>query len=180
MKRKLCALFLCSFLAPVVHAGKTILPDACGDPKIEFDVKTEKGQPAPAAAETGKAQIVFIEDNDTITAGIASAHHHATVRYGVDGTWAGANYADSYFAVEVTPGEHHLCANWQGKQDSGTAAFTAEAGRVYYFRAQADISAVGNGRGAMVGPVFNFSQLTDDDGKYKVKAWKLATSTPKK
>jgi hypothetical protein len=38
---------------------------------------------------------------------------HVTVRIGLDGTWAEASHGKSYFAFSVTPGEHHLCANWQ-------------------------------------------------------------------
>jgi len=33
---------------------------------------------------------------------------HATIRIGVDGTWTGATYGDSYFFFSVDPGDHHL------------------------------------------------------------------------
>jgi hypothetical protein len=29
-------------------------------------------------------------------------------------------------------------------------------------------------------PTFDFGQLTEDEGKYRIKAWKLATSKPNK
>lgn len=189
----LLALVAVSFSSTGASA-KTILPDACGDDKVKFDVRTEKDQPPPAPPEPGKAQIVFVEDNPRMVA----PFHYATVRFGLDGTWAGAGNGDSYFVVSVTPGEHHLCADWEGnKRGVGTASFTAEAGRIYYFAAKAGIAGGGGGgyiaptmgaNGAMTGggqfagapriATFDFGQLSEDDGKYRVKAWKLATSKP--
>ena len=185
-----------AMILPVPVLAKTILPDACGDDKVKFEVKTEKDQPPPAAPEAGKAQIVFVEDN----AHMVAAFHYATVRFGLDGAWAGAAYGDSYFVVPVAPGEHHLCADWEGnKRGVGTAAFTAEAGKVYYFAAKAGLAGGGGGEyvaptmganGAMTGgghvagapgvATFDFGQLSEDDGKYRVKAWKLATSKANK
>jgi len=61
-------------------------------------------------------------------------------RFGVDGTWAGANGYRSYFFFPVEPGDHRLCTSAQSKLrsvvNSSTAAisFTAEAGKAYYFR----------------------------------------------
>ena len=45
-----------------VQARATTLPDACGDDKIKFDVKTEKSKTAPLPPAAGKAQIVFIDN----------------------------------------------------------------------------------------------------------------------
>jgi hypothetical protein len=52
-----------------------------------------------------------------------------------------ANHGKSYFFFTVDPGAHRLCANWQSKikiysRQSSAASFVAEAGKVYYFRAQ--------------------------------------------
>jgi hypothetical protein len=114
-----------------------------------------------------------------------------TVRYGVDGNWAGANYGDSYFVLNVTPGIHHLCVNAQGdKKAVGVTSFTAEAGKVYYYEASTTVTRSGGGMVTTHGPngatgtgmapgsvnkVFQFNQLSEDEGKYRVKAWKLAT-----
>jgi hypothetical protein len=77
----------------------------------------------------------------------------------------------------VDPGVHHLCVNWQDKKKIAEAkmytaleSFTAEPGKTYYFSSHLFRS---------FPPVLRFSQLGEDDGKYRVKAWKLATWTTK-
>ncbi|MGA3371445.1 MAG: hypothetical protein ABSC48_06745 [Terracidiphilus sp.] len=178
MNPRLVVLLLCASLFPAVQAAaKTILPDSCGDPDIKFDVRTEKDQPPPAPPEAGKAQIIFTESG-----------LHGIARYGVDGAWVGATDDDSYFAVSVDPGEHHLCMSYEipwtlgskMKEDSARMlTFTAEAGKVYYFSAHVITRANGTG------PVgknyeFRFLPIDEEKGKYRVKAWKLAIPTPKK
>jgi hypothetical protein len=191
MKLKTNVLFVCFFLLPMACAAKTVLPDACGDPKVNFEVKVEKDQPQPDAPPQGKAQVILIEDQN----GKYKSFRSATVRYGLDGNWVGANYGDSYFPLTVDPGVHHLCVSWEGsKREVGAASFTAEAGKVYYFAAEIQVTA--SGGGGMVAPTmtpngmvgggpvmgggsvnrsFALTQLSDDEGKYRVKAWKLAT-----
>jgi hypothetical protein len=195
MKKKLVLLTIAVSLAGSAQARATVLPDACGDDKIKFDVKTEKDQPAPAVPDASKAQIIFIENNDKMV----SPFSYATIRYGVDGAWVGANNGDSYFPLTVDPGIHHLCVSWQSavgraKKKIDVAAFTAEPGKVYYFAASVLISGGGGGgyvapttgpngamsgggmvRGAPVDIAFNLSQLSEDEGKYRVKAWKFST-----
>jgi hypothetical protein len=192
MKLDLGLLLLCLSLVSAVQARATILPDACGDDKVKFDVSTQKDQPAPAPPEAGKAQIVFIENNNQMV----TPFSYATVRFGMDGAWAGANKGDSYFTLAVDPGVHHLCVSWQSairkvKKSIDVASFTAEAGKVYYFAAQIVLTGEG---GAYVAPAagpnggsggyvqggdmnifFNLAQLNEDEGKYRVKAWKQAT-----
>lgn len=189
MKTKLVLSLLCFSLVFANSAlAKTILPDACGDDSVKFDVKTEKNQPAPAPPEAGKAQIVFSGSGD------------AVIRYGVDGTWVGANNGNSYFVVSVSPGEHHLCAGWQSvfgnkSKKVGMATFVAEAGKVYYYEAAAKASGGGGGfispatgpgvinggggyvRGSPRELFFSLLPLGEDEGKYRIKAWELATFT---
>jgi hypothetical protein len=176
-------------LAPLTHA-KTVLPDACGDESIKFDVTTQKDQPAPQPPPAGSAQIVFAEEQNART-----SFHLVTARYGVDGNWVGANYGDSYFVVNVTPGVHHLCVNAQGdKKAVGVTSFTAEAGKIYYYEASTTVTRSGGGMVTTNGPNgpstgmapgsvnknFQFNQLSEDEGKYRIKAWKLATWKTKK
>jgi hypothetical protein len=173
MKPKLGTVFLSVSLAFAAQAWATVLPDACGDDKVKFDVTALKGQPAPAPPGAGKAQIVFIENENSMI----GPFMYATVRFGLDGAWAGANNSNSYFAVTVNPGVHHLCASWQSalpmlKKSIDVASFTAEAGKVYYFAANVLVVPIDDNK-ATYG--FNLSQLNDDEGKYRVKAWKLAT-----
>jgi hypothetical protein len=88
--------------------------------------------------EAGKALVYVIGD----TWGDHVAIHIGTppTRFGIDGTWVGANGYRSYFFFSVEPGDHYLCTNVEAKTEravqSSTAArsFTAEAGKSYYFR----------------------------------------------
>lgn len=193
MKPRLVVLLLCASLVSAVCArAKTNLPDACGDDNIKFDVKTEKSKTPPAPPAAGKAQIVLIENENFAFAPFM----HITVRFGMDGAWVGADNGNSYFALTVDPGVHHLCANWQSvlgayKKDVDLTSFIAEAGKIYYF--EASIGATKDSTGSLIYegdttagqwvniggspgmPIIGFVQLDEDTGKYRVKAWKLAT-----
>ncbi|MGA3159626.1 MAG: hypothetical protein ABSC77_00300 [Terracidiphilus sp.] len=48
MNPRLVVLLLCAPLLAVCARAKTILPDACGDDSVKFEVSTLKNQPAPA------------------------------------------------------------------------------------------------------------------------------------
>jgi hypothetical protein len=188
MKPRLVVLILCaSLLAAVQARAKTILPDACGDDKVTFDVNTEKHPPAPAPPAAGKAQIVLIETMNKPM--LCFECGSATIRFGMDGTWVGANKGNSYFTLDITPGAHDLCTDWQSifgslKQKIGTTSFTAESGKVYYFVAKVKFKVYGQGEGtgpgANIARHLKFSQLSDDDGQYRVKASELATWTTSK
>ena len=196
MSPKLVLMLLCASLCTAAQAGaRTVLPDACGDDKAQFDVKIEDGQAAPAPPVAGKAQIVFIDDDSVKTSGFS----FTTFRYGLDGAWVGANKGNSYFVLSVDPGVHHLCVSPQtvsskGRMTVGIASFTAEPDKVYYYSAQ--LSVMGGSAGAYIPPTagpngtmnagrsvggspgvvsINFVPLDDDSGKYRVKAWKLST-----
>jgi hypothetical protein len=172
------------FFALMIQARCTTLPDSCGNDKVQFDVKTQKNQPAPAPPQEGKAQIVFIEAMDKNLACWTCGS--PTSRYGLDGAWAGATQGNSYFTVDVAPGEHHLCMDWQSafgrlRQKIGMAEFTAEAGKTYYFEAKVKIKEIGGGNGGGdVDRDLNFVQVSDDEGKFRLKASALATATARK
>jgi hypothetical protein len=179
MKFRLLVILLCASLLPAVQArakDKIVLPDSCGDEGIKFEVKTLKEQPLPAPPSGGKAQIIFIGEGHAFVRDFT----YQTYRYGLNGAWVGGNYDDSYFAITVDPGVHHLCVNWQDKKKPAEAArysavdsFTSEPGKTYYYSSRLIRS----------GPaeyVLRFSQLDEETGKFRIKAWKLATSTPKK
>jgi len=171
MKLGLSALVLCASLACAGRVWATTLPDCCGDDKVKRNAKTEAGQPLPAGPEEGKAEIVLIEkQNQTI-----APFYDATVRFGLDGAWVGANKCDSYFVLTVDPGVHDLCAGWQSdlenlKKNVQLTSFTAEPGQVYYFSGEIVAS--------RDTPNFKFSQLNEDEGEYQVKSGKLSTSKP--
>jgi len=176
MKTRPAVLLLCaSLLATVQAKAKTILPDACGGDSVRFYVSTVKNQPAPAPPTAGKAQIVFIE-NENHMIGLSM---YATVRFGLDGTWVGATSNNSYFTVTVDPGVHHLCVSWQSalpmlKKNIDVASFTAEQGKVYYFAANVKVIPTVDNSAIYD---FNLEQLDDDAGHYRVKAWKQSIWT---
>jgi hypothetical protein len=167
MKPARCFLLLCVSVVLAAQARALPLPDACGNDKIQFEVKTQKNQPAPAPPAHGMAQIAFVEKESQPGLPLT----HATVRFGMDGVWVGADKGNSYFVLDVTTGTHHLCASWQGTKTFELTPFTAEAGKVYYFAAQVTLES------QIFGP-FVFSQLNDDEGKYRVKASKLSIAKP--
>jgi len=184
MKSTLVVLLLCSPLVSAIPARATVLPESCGQDATKFDVKVEtppEGQPAPDIAPPagGKAQIVFIETLNT------EGFHWTTptTRFGVDGEWVGANKGDSHFAIDVTPGEHNVCVNWQSdlsdeSKKVGMDTFTAEAGKIYYYEIK--IVRLTPGSGNKLDVFFDLKQLGGIEGRYRAKASAVSTSKPKK
>jgi hypothetical protein len=175
-------------------------PAACGKEDVQFKVKTDKKQPVPSAPDAGKAQIIFVE---TVKGPFGTA---PVARFGVDGSWVGADRGTSYFVVSVDPGEHQLCASRQSaarseREDVGKATVRAEAGQVYYYEFKIDRIEIGtrkrgDGGGAGMGGTLpntpdmtardlpttdsvDFTTLTEDEGKNLVKTAAVSTSVPK-
>lgn len=185
---RLVTFLFCLVLGPAFQAWCATLPDACGNDRIQFDVKTAKGQPAPAPAAAGMAQLVFVQflDKDACL-GCGTP----TSRIGVDGKWAGATRGISYFTMEIAPGEHHLCADWQSmssrfrESKAAVASFTAEAGMVYYFQVEiksTPAAVYGSAHGAVTSSPalsIDLKQLSTDEGKYRVKVSPRATAVPR-
>jgi len=106
----------------------------CGPRDISFNVKTDKAKHPTAKPESGKALVYVLSDIQT---------YKPLTRVGIDGLWVGANHGESYFFFPVSPGDHHLCMDWQSSvkriSNLGSAlTFTAEAGKTYYFRTARD------------------------------------------
>ena len=195
---KLYAWIVCLALTPLAR-GKTVLPDACGDDKVQFEVKGVSDHSQALTPDAGKALIVFTEE-------ALSNHSDLTTRYGIDGAWVGATHGNSYFLVQLAPGEHHLCAAPQGhfgitggqrEHLIGVTSFTAEAGRVYFLGGKESSTgspgqtmyvppaAGSNGPGSYAHSPGNQSIhidyyfLSDDEGRFRVKAGKLAVAQAK-
>ena len=137
----LLAITLCA----ASQASAANWPDACGKDAVQFKVKTSKAQSELVAPEAGKALIVFTE---SVSGQFGSA---PIARFGVDGSWAGANKGASYFAISVAPGEHHLCAVRQSgaksdKVNVGEATINAQAGNVYYYDFKITRTPIGSAR----------------------------------
>ena len=175
MNPKFALSLFCLSLLATLHAWA--LPDSCGKAKVEFKVVTGTSQPLLPAIEAGKAQIVFLETEQAdgeVLSGVEA-------RLGIDGTWIGATKGDSYFVVAVSPGQHHLCANWQADfayqwQRTSVAPLTVEPGKVYYYRV--------NVRHIRTREIeyhsLDLMPVNEDEGKYLVNVLDLATATAKK
>jgi hypothetical protein len=135
MKRALVFFLLAAPAFAQNKLADTALVPACGPDNSKFEVQTAKSQNVSTQPDTGKALVVFIEDDSQF-----ASRPTPTTRAGLDGSWIGATHGNSFLSFSVDPGEHHLCASWQtsvilGRGHKTAAAhFTAEAGNVYYFR----------------------------------------------
>jgi hypothetical protein len=178
-------LLLSSFsFVPLGAMSATVLPDACGNEKVSFDIQLQKNNPAPATPEASKGQVIFIEKSEKppaigcLTAGVSC---NDVTRFGVDGAWVGATKGNSYFTISLEPGVHHLCAV-VGKEVHAEP-LAVEAGHAYYF--QVEYKAEGRQYGTAKEPNYQveknvgFSMLNGDEGKYRVKASALSVATPK-
>jgi len=172
----------CALLVPAAQALATVMPESCGKDEIRFDVKVKmppEGQASPdiAPPAPGKAQIVFIEDLNSATFSLTTP----TTRFGVDGDWVGANKGDSHFAIDVAPGEHNLCVNWQSdspyeSNKVGMDTFTAEAGKIYYY----EVKVIRLPGGSALDFLFDLKQLSGIEGRYRTRISGVSTSKIRK
>ena len=146
---------------------------ACGPKGVRFDVKDDNSTHTVAQPEAGKALVYVVQEIGSVSC-IGGC---ITTRIAIDGAWVGANHHNSYLRFAVDPGEHHLCVNWQSRfgrlsRVFGLAHFTAEAGKVYFFRSRM----IG-----WQGPTFFDLEAIDSDlGRLFVASTPLSVSHPKK
>ena len=168
MRLRIAALLFGGALVLAHAAWAAPWPSSCGDPQAKFDVSTKAGQPLPAPPAAGMGQIVFIEDQNQLH---NPFHPWDTVRFAMNGAWVGADKGNSYFTLDIAPGTYHLCASWQGVRHTfDLAPVTVEPGKVHYFAAKVTESQYYSD--------FRLVQLNDDQGEYRVKAWKRSVSKP--
>jgi hypothetical protein len=149
---------------------------ACGPATAHFDTETGADHTV-AQPEPGKGQVYVIEVFDKVVGEIS----RPTLRVGLDGAWMGADKGNSYVVFPVAPGEHHLCVNWQShwkrlSDESAFFGFTAEAGKVYYFRAR--IIEEGGARGASNASL-DLDAVNADEGRYLVSSSAFSASHQK-
>ena len=137
---------------------------ACGPDNIFFDVYTGEETHALATPAPGKALVFVIGENVTCAA------CDVTVRVGMDSAWAGAIEGSSWIAMNVEPGEHHLCTNWQSslagrRRHVALAGFTAENGKVYFFRLRVNTREE---------PVLDLDAINGDEGRYLVAEYRAS------
>ncbi len=166
------ALIALLFAAPAVaQTPSSGLPAACGPEKVTFKATVLETRQTLAQPTPGKARVYFVQDNGML----GDEYQHDTLRIGLDGAWAGAYKNNSYFTVLVGPGEHHVCANVQSRLSVGQllalAHFTAEAGKVYYFRTR---FLNGLTRGYPPSPYVDLDPVDNDQGKYLIASYPLS------
>jgi hypothetical protein len=147
------------------------VPPACGDLSVSMAVNLDPSQHTIQQPEPGKALIYFIQDT-----GKMATLGYPTTKIGIDGKWAGANKKDSYFAVAVEPGEHHLCAAIQSSfvlNDLEFAHLTAEAGKTYYFRTRIFFAEKSE-------EYISLAPADIDEARYLIKSYPLATAHARK
>jgi hypothetical protein len=168
MRTILAAIVLAVFASPVLAQDgppTASTRGGCGPVDAYFDVKTNKKQHPVAPTESGKAVVYVFEDIEL----------GPTMKVGLDGAWVGANKGKSYFFFSVDPGDHQVCTNWQSGTFKKTAmrigsatTIKAEAGKVYYLRAQV------YERNVKLEPV------EAAEGQFLISASRFSTSHPKK
>jgi hypothetical protein len=156
---------------------------ACGAKTVNFDAKQDPIQHPTLQPEPDRAAVYVIEDlgqcPDCGRVSISPTDiDDAVVKVGMDGGWIGATRGNSYLSISAEPGEHHMCLNWQSSLAERSRAFaminfTAEAGKIYYFRAR--LFPGGNGDYS-----FDLDLVNSDQGKYLVASTAFSVSHPKK
>lgn len=157
---------------------------ACGPRNVKFEVNQDATQHPVPQPETAKALVYVIEDLGQCPDCVDYNKRlrlidvgQALTKVGMDGAWVGANQGSSYFFFAVNPGERHLCVNWQSRlgirsRAFAMANFTAEEGKVYYFRTRLfpgkdDYS-------------LDLDPVNSDRGKFLVASSAFSVSHPKK
>ena len=151
---------------------------ACGSAKTKFEVKLDESQHTLAEPEAGKALVYFVQDVGAVNC-LGGCFQ---TKIGLDGAWVGAVQHNSYLSASVEPGEHHVCASPQSHFISATsekyasvrlalAHFTAEAGKVYYFRTRSF--------GSQNQQIFDLDAIDGDQAKYLIASYPLSVSHPK-
>jgi hypothetical protein len=158
------------------HAQSAGLPAACGVDKVTFNVTGDEARHAAVQLVPGKARVYFVQDDGILGSGDDynrwSGIQHNTIKIGMDGTWLGAYKNNSYFALDVEPGEHHICAKVQSHFSVGSlvalAHFTAEAGKIYFFRTRflGGLSQKDSGP-----PYLDLDPIDSDQGKYLIASF---------
>ena len=145
-------------------------PPACGPNNQEFSVHKESAPAISPQISQGAARLIIFSESY----GLHSACGPVT-RLGLDGKWIGANCLGSYTSIEISPGNHHLCANTQAQEDfkyTALQSFSAEPGRTYYFRATMIL-------GLDPEAAMHMEALNGDEGAFLISSWKISKALQK-
>lgn len=165
MKLLFASLLLLTSIPALAQNVDDLYRQACGPKDTAFQVDHVQHPPA-ASPEPGKALVYFIQKESS--RGIVT-------RVGLDGTWGGVILDNSYIPVSVSPGEHHLCAATQNRQnpDPVFAHFTAESGHVYYFLVRVTAADIGSTFTMELAPADR------DEATYRIASEPRSVSKPK-
>ena len=147
-------------------------PSACGPNDVRFSVRTEpRPSSIPQIPQGASRLVVFSESYN-----VGPRCDGSVTRLGLDGAWVGANCLGSYLSLDITPGEHHLCAtvgSKEGVKYTALDSFSAEPGKTYYFRATVLL-------GVFDPETFiHMEPLDGDEGAYLMGSWKVSKSQQK-
>ena len=163
-------LFTSASIAQSVPAGS--LPTACGPNDVKFAVHTESRPSLIPPIPQGASRLVVFSESYNV----GSRCGGSATRLGLDGRWVGVNCLGSYTSVDITPGEHHLCANVGSKDGvkyTALNSFSAEPGNTYYFRATVFL-------GVFDPETFiHMEPLDGDEGAFLMGSWEVSKSQQK-
>lgn len=172
MKTILAVIFLsCAAFTQVAMAQNDAAIDkaksACGPGQVHFDLEAINYTDSITQPASGKALVYVIAEGPI------------TARIGLKSAWVGAVEGGSHLSFPVDPGEHHVCASWQSifvktNKVVGLFSFTAEAGKIYYFRVRATI------QGQNASALLDMEPINSDQGSYMVLKSKISESHVKK
>ncbi|MGB8061989.1 MAG: DUF2846 domain-containing protein [Candidatus Sulfotelmatobacter sp.] len=181
MKTAFVVIFLVSFAFAQNPDRVPHAQPACGPLNAEFQINMDNSQSPDFQAENGKALVYVAEDQKF------QAAKDVTARIGLDGAWVAATRGDSYVFFSVDPGEHHLCADWRSSflaagRLVSLFGFTAEAGKVYYFRVRTmgGPSSMLDRSSLDESASLDLDLINSDQGKLLVSTSPYSASHPKK
>lgn len=186
MNKRLVLVMVMLVTAAWAQDKSTALTQAgCGPDPAKFEVKRDAHSHPTGTPQSGKALVYVFGDSELDNAAIQIGG--LITRVGMDGAWVGAYEHKSYTYFSVEPGEHRLCTSQQSslksrRQTNASAiTFTAEQGKVYYFRTQPDPTALSQSAvsRAPSGRV-ELAMVDPAQAQLMVLKWAYSTSQPKK
>jgi hypothetical protein len=157
----------------------------CGPDQAKFNVTREAHSHPTGTPKPGKALVYVFGDSEFDNTALQIGG--LITRVGVDGEWIGAYEHKSYTYFSVDPGEHRLCTSQQSslksrrENNASAITFTAQEGKVYYFRTQPSPTSVAQSTQTQVpnGEV-ELAAVDPAQAQLMVPKWAYSTSQPKK
>lgn len=143
----------------------SLLNRACGPATEKFSVHLQKSGSPLGTAPPNLSRIVFVSES------LTQASCRFTVsRVGVDGRWIGATCVGGYFVVDIAPGVHHLCANYQHARIPKFTALLSGVftpGSTHYYRVEI-ARGIPTYKAYVAFNVLHLEPINDDEGRLLV------------